>query len=258
MVTVVPMIRRPRIEALVGARTLPHTDGFRGFLPNWVRYLDEGARLLVRVDIHFRRSIVCIGDEYLIPLKCEAAGYVLFIRFARQPAGDAAGSSSSSSSRRGGDTQRAFRFKTTLSTLTHIRTVGLLRSCAVLGVNTGAVVVMPISSTISSSAQAPTATFQDLLSEALSNPPVFGPCVVPVGRTDRWMAFDGARHLHYHDGDPSSRRIHVSNHTLEQQMGCSNVNADECTYYWRASSQSFCEEKVRVRKSSAKNLACVK
>ena len=243
----VPLLK-PRLEAVFGACTLPHTDGFRGFQLNWVRWLDKGACLLLRVDWHFRRSLVMIGSRYYIPLRYEAKGEAVLISFSSEQIQAAKQLTSQSITR--GQTQAciqpsAFKIKVTLSSLRHMRTVGLLPSLAVLGTDKGAVKVMPVGSSISSSADAPAASFVELLSEALANPPQQGPSVVPVGGTMQWESFDGTRFVHWLHGKPGTRRVHVSSHQITQQMGCSMTKKQSPMFYYKVSSDSWVEQKVK-------------
>ena len=105
--------------------------------------------------------------------------------------------------------------------------------------------VMHRGSAINSSADAPTACFDGLLREALSNPPKQGPSLVPVGSTDRWESFMGAFHIHFLHGNHATRRIHLSSHQLEQQVVCGTVKKAAPCYYYKAAVGVWCIEKVK-------------
>ena len=229
-------IRKARFEALAGASTRAHTDGFRGFLPNWVRFIDPGGRLLMRVDIHFRRSVVAIGRSHYVPLRYEASGFMVLVGFTPGDSPDAE--------------LTAYRFKCSQTVLQYICTVGLLPEMAVLGTDKGQLKVMRVDSSITSSARGDTATYSELMEAALANPPMHGPCIVPIGCTTRWESFEGSRFIHWFHGNHLARRVHVSSHQLEQQVGSSNVRKADVTWYFKACVGMWCQENTRKRKHS--------
>ena len=93
-----------------------------------------------------------------------------------------------------------------------------------LGVHARKVKVMHRDSDITTSADGDFQSFRNSMAEALDNPPISGPCIIPVGRTDRWEHFHGAFHMHWFDGNAATRRVHVAMHQLEQQIGCNLVD----------------------------------
>jgi len=237
------LIRKPRIEALYGARTRPHTDGFRGFEPNWVRWVDEGARLLVRVDLHFRRSLVQIGDAMYVPLRMEASGSCVLIGFHEAHRAIVTSVNAGTVSTRADDmlqTPKPYRFRATHGVLQSVRTVGLLPDYAVIGTDEKrGVLVMRVGSDIKTSKKADSISFQQLLQDALANPPQSGPSVVPIGSTHSWASFDGSRHMHWLDGRPDTRRIHLSNHQLQQQIGAQIIRNSDPIWYYKKDQQQW-------------------
>ena len=49
-------------------------------------------------------------------------------------------------------------------------------------------------------------------------------------------------HCHWLDGDPATRRVHVSSHQLVQQVGSKNTKRTDPRYYFKPSVGVWCHE----------------
>ena len=209
-----------RINILCGARTLSHTDSYRGNTPNllYIPGGQPGATGCLMYDTfpRFKCSVVTIHGEYYIPhnyseasgeVRCigedpERKGFPIFVIFpmdaldAMLPVGDL--SFGVVGWKRNGD----------INVIPEYEGVCLYTKPA----NGGATIFL-------------TKRWQEIIDEAKSNPVLKRPRkrIVTLGDTDKWMQFRAYQYRHWWTGNPNLVRYHVFFRTVREVPTCSNI-----------------------------------
>jgi len=212
------------VKPLRGANTRPHTDRFRGGAPNACMFLDKGASLVLRKDVQFRTTVVQLHSQYYVPLSYTPAedGKDCILLLGRAPKGK-------------GDVER-FLFDGEV--LDELKTVGEL-DCIVVGSVDGHATVLPKYDPDNNSGeqQCSIVPFDDLVKQAHlhatplpTGKPTFEHVSKETGKGDSWVTFEGWRFLHFLEGDPNARRVHIVNRAREPVDGLDflNPNFTDC------------------------------
>eukprot|EP00562_Extubocellulus_spinifer_P022583 CAMPEP_0178630070 /NCGR_PEP_ID=MMETSP0698-20121128/10298_1 /TAXON_ID=265572 /ORGANISM="Extubocellulus spinifer, Strain CCMP396" /LENGTH=555 /DNA_ID=CAMNT_0020269441 /DNA_START=20 /DNA_END=1683 /DNA_ORIENTATION=- len=211
---------RPRVDAMVAADTLPHTDTFRGCSINGYVAHDDGAVIKLLSFPEFKTSVVTYKGRHMIPFMYDTAGdTIAMIGFGE-----------------GGVKAEVKQFNA--SVVNELEPVGRLRHIAV-GVKRGMVLTMPFLQTKGEPKAFDTVdsfVCKDLLwlvktarrkcncyDRAWLNKQMV--TVYSIGQVRHaFYAFLGWRYIHWFEGDVHARRTHIFDRICKENIGGANDN----------------------------------
>eukprot|EP00419_Tripos_fusus_P033864 CAMPEP_0172768868 /NCGR_PEP_ID=MMETSP1074-20121228/185536_1 /TAXON_ID=2916 /ORGANISM="Ceratium fusus, Strain PA161109" /LENGTH=322 /DNA_ID=CAMNT_0013604335 /DNA_START=38 /DNA_END=1003 /DNA_ORIENTATION=- len=194
----------PGIKPLMGARTRPHTDKFRGPHPNAVLFLDPGASLVLRTDVQFHTSVVEYRGRFYIPQA--------FLPDGDSPSGNRIHMISQAAMAAGAGLPALVMDLFDANVLDELTPVGELE-IIVAGIDDDLQKLL-ISSHGSPYSLRP-ADFEEMVEQARRHPlQLTGPTYQRLQSVGRWEAFEGWRFMHYFEGDPRVRRVYLMNRAL--------------------------------------------
>lgn len=203
----------PVVKPIKGAQTLRHTDAFRGGHYNSLLFLEKphGSALVMRTDISFRTSVVELNGKLFIPLGYLPQDYITFIGLR-------------------GEGPKIDKFLFDGTAADAVRVVGDISDRVVVASSEDSLLVMPRGAGPGSKSYP--VSFQEFLEEALRNPPARGEDDhrVYMGEVGVWSFFQGWRYIHWYEGNPNVRRIHVCNRTVDRNPQ-SDVDLDDPTTF---------------------------